>query len=186
MVLVRSFQVFVVGLMVLLSGCMTTSQSVRLAAPADTQLAVVLQFPDRPEIAEVPESTTNRIATELMKRNLTARIVPQDSFKKPFETRRSTTQRVSDLSEGGYLLLVESEVRFYSLLSGKYRWNISGRITFVAPDGEQTTAPLELAAFLDFDHQREADAIAYVEVAIAERVGQVVDRLLAGRADITP
>lgn len=186
MVLIRSFQVFALALLVLMTGCMTTSQSVRLAAPADTQVAVVLQFPDRPEIAEVPDSTTNRIATELKKRNLTARIVPHNSFTKSFETRRSTSQRVSDLSEGGYLLLVEAEVRFYSLLSGKYRWDISGRITFVAPDGEQTTAPLDLAAFLDFDHQREAEAIAYVEVAIAERAGQVADRLLAGRADLTP
>jgi len=185
MVLIRSFQVFALGILVLLSGCMTTSQTVRLAAPAETQVAMILQFPDRPELGEVPESTTTRIATEIKKRNLTARIMPRDSFAKSFETRRSTAQRVSDLSEGGYLLLIESEVRFYSLLSGKYRWNVSGRITFVSPDGEQTTAPLDLAAFLDFDHQREADAIAYVEVAIAERAGQVVDRLLAGRADIT-
>jgi hypothetical protein len=163
---------------------MTPSQTVRLNQPANVKVAYVVQYPDRPDIGTMPQSTTERVTHELGRRNLSAQIVPYNTFGKSFETRRTTAQRLSDLgAQNTYVMLIESEVRFYSFLSGKYRWNIAGRVTLVAPNGEEVTQPLELAAFLDFDHQKEEEAIRYAEVAIAERAGQVADRLLAGSTD---
>lgn len=184
MVLRRILQVLMCTALVWVTGCMTPSQTVRLNQPANVKVAYVVQYPDRPDIGTMPPSTTERVTHELERRNLSAQIVPYGTFGKSFETRRTTAQRLGDIgSEGTYVMLIESEVRFYSFLSGKYRWNIAGRVTLVAPNGEQVTQPLELAAFLDFDHQKEDEAIRYAEVAIAERAGQVADRLLAGNTD---
>lgn len=184
MVLRRILQVLMCTTLFLEMGCMTPSQTVRLNQPATVKVAYVVQYPDRPEIGTMPDSTAERVTLELNRRNVSAQSVPYSTFQKSFETRRTTAQRISDLqSEGSYVMLIESEVRFYSFLSGKYRWNIAGRVTLVAPNGEQVTQPLELAAFLDFDHQKEDEAIRYTEVAIAERAGQVADRLLAGATD---
>lgn len=184
MVLRRILQVLMCTTFVLGMGCMTPSQTVRLNQPASVKVAYIVQYPDRPDIGTMPQSTADRVSSELGRRNLSAQIVPHTGFQKTFETRRTTAQRLSDIhAEGTYTMLIESEVRFYSFLSGKYRWNIAGRVTLVAPNGEQVGQPLELAAFLDFDHQKEEDAIRYTEVAIAERAGQVADRLLASTTD---
>lgn len=184
MVLRRILQVLMCTTLVWVTGCMTPSQTVRLNQPANVKVAYVVQYPDRPDIGTMPQSTTERVTHELGRRNLSAQIVPYNTFGKSFETRRTTAQRLSDLgAQNTYVMLIESEVRFYSFLSGKYRWNIAGRVTLVAPNGEEVTQPLELAAFLDFDHQKEDEAIRYAEVAIAERAGQVADRLLAGSTD---
>lgn len=184
MVLRRILQVLMCTTLVWVTGCMTPSQTVRLNQPANVKVAYVVQYPDRPDIGTMPQSTTERVTHELGRRNLSAQIVPYNTFGKSFETRRTTAQRLSDLgAQNTYVMLIESEVRFYSFLSGKYRWNIAGRVTLVAPNGEEVTQPLELAAFLDFDHQKEEEAIRYAEVAIAERAGQVADRLLAGSTD---
>ena len=184
MVLIRRPILFALMFCVLLTGCITAAKAVRLDSPQPARVAVVMEFPDRPEIGVAPDSTVERINREIQKRNLVPTVVDSNEFSKVFETRRTTSQRLSFLRPEGmsdYVLLVETQVRFYSLLSGKYRWDIAGTVTLVAPDGEELSAPLNLAAFLDFDHQKEAEALRYAEVAIAERAGQVVDRLLAGR-----
>ena len=183
MVLRRTFFCMLMLIGLLLSGCMGTQQVVRTKIQTPLVSVFVLQFPDRGEVEAVPEAYSNKIAAELSRRNLLVQEPPAESFYEAFRARRSIDQRLKIMQaahSGQFLMLVESEVRFYSYLSGKFRWNVSGRVTFVQPDGTLQTTPFELAAFLDFDHQTEADALRYVELAVAERIGQAADRFLAG------
>ncbi|MEZ4460982.1 MAG: hypothetical protein R3E66_14900 [bacterium] len=167
----------------LMTGCIGAQKVVRTEQQTPVVSVFVLQYPDRPEIDAVPASYQNRITDEVRRRNLLVQIPPSEDLFKEFRTRRGTDQRVKTLREkhpGQFIMLVESEVRFYSFLSGKFRWNVAGRVTFSQPDGDVQTTPFELAAFLDFDHQNEADALRYVELAVAERIGQATDRFLSG------
>lgn len=170
-------------LLFMLPGCIGGRQVVRTQQQTPIVSVFVLQFPDRAEVAAVPESYKTRIADEMRRRNLLVQVPPSQEFYATFKTRRDTDQRIKAIEAkhpGQFLMLVESEVRFYSYLSGKFRWNVTGRVTFVQPDGGSQTSPFELAAFLNFDHQKEEDALQYVELAVAERIGQAADRFLAG------
>lgn len=167
----------------LLTGCIGAQQVVRTKSQTPLVSVFVMQYPDRADISNVPPTFQGRVADEVARRNLKLQATPIEPNIEAFRARRSTEQRVKIISAqhpGQFLMVVETEVRFYTYLSGKYRWNVSGRVTFVQPDGVQQSSPFELASFLDYDHQKEAEALQYVEVAIAERVGQAADRFLAG------
>jgi hypothetical protein len=174
MVLRRTFFCLLMMLSLTFVGCIGAQQAVR--TKIQTPLVSVFVEP-------VPAEYSDKIAGELRRRNLLVQQPPAEAFFEAFRSRRSIDQRLKVLQaahSGLFLMLVESEVRFYSFLSGKFRWNVTGRVTFVQPDGTLQTTPFELAAFLDFEHQNEADALRYVELAVAERIGQAADRFLAG------
>lgn len=167
----------------LLSGCIGAQQVVRTKTQTPVVAVYLMQFPDRADIADVPTTFQTRVADEVARRNLKVQPAPLAPFADNFRARRATDQRLKLIAgqyPGQTLMLVETEVRFYTYLSGKYRWNVNGRVTFVQPDGVQQSSPFELASFLDYDHQKESEALQYVEVALAERVGQAADRFLAG------
>ena len=183
MVLRRTFFCLLMTLSLTLLGCIGAQQAVRTKVQTPLVSVFVMQFPDRGEVEAVPVEYSEKIAGELRRRNLLVQEPPAEAFLEAFRSRRSIDQRLKVIQAahpGLFLMLVESDVRFSSFLSAKFRWNVTGRVTFVQPDGTSQTSPFELAAFLDFDHQNEADALRYVELAVAERIGQAADRFLAG------
>lgn len=166
-----------------LTGCVSTQNVVRARTQTPVVSVFLMEYPDRRDVDGVPGSFVERVQLQLAQRNLVVESVGSVAMLQTFQARRSTEQRVADVVAAHpdkTVMLVESEVRFYSYLSGKYRWNVQGRVTMVQPDGVQQSSPFELSAFLDYEHQRESEALQYVEVAVSERVGQAADRFLSG------
>jgi len=82
------------------------------------------------------------------------------------------------------VLLIESQVRFFSQLNGRYRYRVVTRITLEgdqAPD-DRLQEEFENAALLEFDHERELEALRTVAPRIAERVAVLLDQFFASHA----
>ncbi len=179
------------AVMALQFGCISGAQPLKLKQPAAISTVYVMQFPDRPDVLMVPDSVADRTEAELAKRNLQSKRIAFDTYAGEFRKKRATDARllaVAPSTKGTpYTALVETQVRFYTYLNGRFRWNVVGRVTFVHNENPASakTTDFEMSAFLQFDHQNEADALEYVEVALAERVGQASDAFLAG-LDNTP
>lgn len=175
----------------LLSACLKPPQTVKLAQPAGVISAYVLTYADRPDVAPVPKELADEIESALGGRNLQPRALEARAFAEPFARKRSTADRLAVLAAKAeaagepFVMLVETTPRYYSLLSGRYRWNIDLKVTIASTanlDGAQSEN-YDLAAFLDFDHQDEEDALRYQASPIADRVGRVADQFLTGLDD---
>lgn len=171
-------------------GCIDTRPPTKLNEPAPVTTAYLLSYPDRPDISPVPDEVTAGVEEELGMRNLQPRVLEFSTYGARFERLRDTRDRlefVASESEAPFVLLVETRVRFYSLLNGRYRWDVNGRITFAPRDdlGRAQSDEFDFAAFLQFEHQDEQDALRYVERSISKQVAMATDRFLRGREDVS-
>lgn len=171
-------------------GCLGQTQRVKLEQRTPVAAAWLLQYPDRPEIDDVPAVVIERAHASLAERNIQAKLIETSTFVQKFEKRRGTDARLRELQkarpDAPFVMLVETEVRFYSYISGKFRWDVAGKVSFVrASDPEDVSStPFNVAAFLDFDHQDEDDALAYLETTIASEVGRAADRYFTNLEDV--
>jgi glycosidase len=173
-------------ILVVAAGCLPQVPVARLVAPTRVAVAMVVDFDDQVAVAEVPPGLSERLQTALGIRNLVPRQVPFADYAPSFATTRDTLRRlarVAELSEGAPLvLLVETKAQFFSQLNGRYKWTVVTRVTLLdphAPDRAQTT-DLDYPAILDFDHEREPAALLAVATLVADKIGILVDRFLAG------
>lgn len=166
-----------------LVACIKPPETAKLAQPAGVTTAWVMTYPDRPEVSPVPDAVDEAIVETLGARNLQSRPVPFDTIAEPFQRKRSTDDRLALLaghSDQPFVMLVETRARYYSLLSGRFRWNVDLKATIAATNDlqDRETQNWELAAFLDFDHQNEVEALEYSAATIANRIGRLTDQFL--------
>jgi hypothetical protein len=175
--------VFALLLGLTLTGCIKRPETRKLAQPTGITTAYVMTYPDRPDVSPVPEEVEQTITETLGARNLQPRAVAFDTIAKPFQRKRSTDDRLKLLaqqSDQPFVMLVETRARYYSLLSGRFRWNVDLRATIASTANleDRQTQNWELAAFLDFDHQDEVDALEYSAGPIGDRIGRLTDQFL--------
>ncbi len=168
---------------ILLSGCLSKPDPQRLPQSTDVATVFVVSFPDRPAVVGVPDAVVTAVTKELAERN----IRPVVQAPPPaFERKRSTDDRLEIVASNAstpFVLLVEARVSYYSLISGRYRWDIDVKTTVAATDAPQDaeSEQSDLAAFVDYDHQDHVEALEYAATPIARRVSRVVDGFLAAR-----
>ena len=181
-------------LVIVLSGCIQGAKTDKLPQPADVQVALVMSYADKPDVERFHADVTPAVHEALGARNLVRVGALSEPVLGEFQRRRETGARVEQLAAKAqadgdpFVLLVEATPRFYSLLSGRYRWEINLRVT-IADSTNPTDALSEdwvLTAFLDYGHQDHADALIYSAPAIADRVGRVVDRFLTSWKQAPP
>lgn len=186
MVLMR--RMLPVLLFVLAAGCIKAKPTPKLAQPAGVKVAYVLTYTDRPDVAETPPKLADDIAESLGARNLQPQPADLAALMPQFERKRATEDRLELLvaqaqaSGEPFVLLVETTPRYYSLINGRYRWDVDVRATLaptVAP-AEALTRDWEISASLDFGHQDHVDALVYSARPIADRVARLVDQFLTG------
>lgn len=137
-------------------------------------------------VSALPEPVQTRLTALLVERNLTPVVVPEDEWSTAFASRRNTPQRLGWLDDRAedteLLLLVESEVSFYSQLSGRYRWTVEVTATLApaADPAQGVTEVYQVPVFLQFHHQREAEALEEAAPVIARKVALLVDGYLGG------
>lgn len=159
-------------------GCIARHEPIRAASPEPISVVPVLARLDSASIADAPERLDAALLAALTERNLQPTLVAPERYVDTFASRRDTSRRLEALDLGGPVLLVETEAAYYSLISGRYRWTVGVRLT-LAPDG--LTQTFDVPVFLQFQHEREADALAAATPVIARRVGELVDAWIAGR-----
>jgi hypothetical protein len=186
---VRCLHAFLVPLflMVSLAGCPPRSgAALRAASPTPVIVASVLDLPGRPPTG-LPGALSAAIRADLVARNLVPTELTLVELGPAFATRRLSPHRLSWLLEGGrgkggLVLLIESDVQFYSQLAGRYRWTVHSRVTLSPVDvpGAAVSSELSAPVFLQFDHEREAEALVAAAAVVERQVGELLDSYLGG------
>lgn len=175
-------------LVALTTACLQPKPAPKLDAPTRVHSAVVLTHPDKADVDAAPDAVHDAIATSLTARNLLAQPADVASLAADFARKRATQDRLQLLSTRAaaagepFVLLTEATPRFYSLLSGRYRWDVDLRVTFAPTEAldQAHSRSWHLTAMLDYAHQDEVDALVSSAPHIADRVARVVDGFLTG------
>lgn len=158
--------------------CIPKAQPVKAKSPLPVAVACLHGS------AAAPAEVSKEILAELAARNLRPKLVPVEALG----TRRTTGQRMAALStaagEADLLVLVETDASFYSVLNGRYRWTVGTRMTMGRRGEEEVSErAMDVASFLDYEHQKEADALAAAAGRIGAELGRLADDYLGGSGD---
>jgi hypothetical protein len=126
----------------------------------------------------MPDTIQSRFDTALTDRALAPAFVPEKVWAGDYARQSLSSKRLAALAKRGpakgWLLLVETKAVFGSLLLGRFRWLVSARATVARADrlDEATSVEFEKPVFLDFDFQKEEEALAYAADALARDVAR--------------
>ncbi|MGC4117044.1 MAG: alpha-amylase family glycosyl hydrolase [Myxococcales bacterium] len=176
------------GAMVFAAGCLHSPKFVRMPEKTPVAVAFVLDGEHDSAVADVPPALKEKVLEQLAARNLDPKVLPFDSYAKLFEPVRDTQRRIAKLSNGGapLVLLVETKAVFFSQLNGRYRWMIYARLTASKKEIAPLTVSMDQSAFVDFQHEKEPEALTVTSQSIANRVGAVLDDYLGGEGTAKP
>lgn len=187
MVLKSAFNLFIVVLAGLMAGCLSSHHAaVKAPSPMDVSAIAVMGYADRTDMAGVPAELLHAVDRVLTDRNLVGRASSDEALLSTFVARRTTSHRVEAMAgafpDADLLLLVEAEPRFYSQLSGRYRWTVEVKLT-VAPRerlGEAVTSQVTLPVFLEYYHEKEPEALRAATGLVERNLGYLLDEYLGG------
>lgn len=172
-----------VGLVVLALGalgCIPRVPQQRLAERAQVAVVYVVDRAGAGAPWTPPEALKAAVTQALDARNL-------EVVERPLEVlagQRLTDARLAALAaaapDAPFVLLVEQRVTFFSQIDGRYRWEVGTSLTAQRRGAAAVKEPFESAVVLQFDHQREAEALAEVADDVSGRAGRLFDGLLAG------
>ena len=173
-----------VSTLAMIGACVPERPAVRRAErPRHVTVAYVIDRDDASPTTAMPASVRTRVDGLLVERNLLPAAVPS-AVAATLGERRRTQHRLEHLAtaDGDLLLLIEAHPRFYSQLSGRYRWTVQVRATLARREGLDAplTADYELAVFLDFAHQREDDALEAAGPGLERELGRLLDDFVVG------
>ena len=164
-------------------GCVASTPIVQY--PANTAIAVVYTYDDVTNVksAQVPQSFQTQLDNTLTARNLKVLPVEFSQVQNILESIRDTDRRVNALQgfsgNANYLVLTEISTEFYSVLSGRYRWDVHAKMTITdVHTHESLTQNVTLPAVLMYSHENGEDAINAVKIDLERRLGALVDQFL--------
>ena len=166
--------------------CVPRVPAPRLDQPMNVGVIASFSSVQDKAVAAAPESWQTRIAASLSARNLVAAPVEAAAWTGVFAERRSTATRLAWMAESetdaGLLLLIEAEPRYYSQLEGRYRWTVEvhASVASRAHPEQATTDSFEVPVFLEFHHEREAEALAAAAPVIQRQVEGLIDGFIGG------
>ena len=167
-------------LSLVLGGCLPKAATVTAEQPVDVAVAALLSSVEDRPVEAAPDAVGEALAVVVAAHNLR----PQPADGAALLEKRTTGSRLALLAEGAgspsLVLLVESEARYYSQLSGRYRWTITVTATVARSDapGDGLTEQFEVPVFLQFHHEREPEALQAALPVIERRVSGLLDTWL--------
>jgi hypothetical protein len=161
-------------------GCVPKIPRQRLSERAKVSVSYIVDPGYAGAAFTPPEALKKAIAKELDDHNLEVVEVPLEAIaaQRLTDSRFDALKKVS--AEAPFVLLVEQRVHFFSQLDGRYRWEVATTLTASRADGAKASDPFEIPVILMYDHEKEAEAIASAAPDIANRVGVLMDGVLAG------
>lgn len=172
--------------LLVLSACLPKVPKQHLAERAKIAVAYIVDPSYSGKAFTPPDSLKKRFAAELNDRNLEVVEVPVSAI----EAQRLTDSRFFALrdaeKDAAYFLLVEQRVHFFSQIDGRYRWEVATTMTAARADGVRAADQSELPVILVYDHEKEREAISAAASDLTERMGILLDGVLAGSAGSSP
>ncbi|MFO0746063.1 MAG: hypothetical protein U1F43_10365 [Myxococcota bacterium] len=168
------------------SACIGARAPERLAQPTAIAAYVWLEGADG-QPSDVPSAVGARIEGALRERNLVPQTLGDAALAARVASLPTTAARLAARAaaapDAPYVLLVEARAAFFSQLSGRYRWDVDARSTLAARDDLEhaQASTVGVAAVLQYDHEREPDALAFVGQQLVGDLTTLVDRFFAGR-----
>ena len=170
----------------LVSGCV--SQTPLPQYSDSVRVASIYAYDDSSQLVTHPlsDEITGRLNEALTNRNLSASQVQYDTYSQTFGEIRDTDRRIQLFKKmansSDILVLVELKADYYSVLSGRYRWNVNVHVTVYDPlDNSRISDEFTLPAALLYQHQTGEDAIDSVKDEIYRKIGGIVDQFMKGR-----
>lgn len=168
------------------AGCIGERRPERAAEPTGVAAYIWLEGADGSAVA-VPDAVRARVDGLLRERNLVPTELDDRALAARLASLPTTEARLAALAAARpepWVLLVEARAAFFSQISGRYRWDVDARATLAARgDLEHAQAStLGVAAFLQYDHEREPEALSFVRPQLAADLGALLDRVLKGAA----
>ena len=164
-----------------LLGCMKPSLPLQSGTPREVNVLGVLDAVCDCAAVDTPSAFDAEMTDVVRAHGLTPRLLEGEETMRAMNVDRETTQRgVGLMVVTGVvpLLLVETAPVYFSELNGQYRWTVGVALTF--SDGESfRQATFEVPVFLQYHHQREADAVDASAPVVTRRVGELLDAWLA-------
>lgn len=172
---------------VLLSSCAAKhGDAVLAASPMSVAVLVVADYPDREEVTGVPAGIGEALQTELVARNLHPTLLDPADYTEEFASLRTPLHRLRYLAEqnrgSDLVLLVQTEPRYFSLLSGRYRWTVDADLA-LAPANDPANAVMRhtrIPVFLEFHHEREEEALQAAGPMVERQLRRLLDEGLGG------
>lgn len=166
--------------------CIPKAAPPRAKSTLEVRAAFVNDRDEGQGVEPLPDAAVAPSLAALKERNLAGKPVGREVVDVAFRSKRATAQRLAVLAnaEADLVLLVETRVRFYSQLNGRYRWTVAATVSLGRRDAiaEAATSETSIAVFLDYDHQREPEALAAAGPRIADEVARLADELVPGLA----
>lgn len=161
-------------------GCIPKVPRQRLAERAKVSVAYIVDPGYAGQPFTPPDALKKAINAELDDHNLEVVEVPLEAIvaQRLTDSRFDALKKVS--GDAPFVLLVEQRVHFFSQLDGRYRWEVATTLTAGRADGAKASDPFEIPVILLFDHEKEREAIAAAASDISNRVGVLMDGVMAG------
>ncbi len=174
-------------LALLLAGCLSSKhQPVQAPGRMAVSVAGSLAVLDSPQVQALPEGLVQVMSELAAERNLLPRAVAPASFVEAFATKRTTQHRlalIADVStDTDLLLLVETQVAYYSQMNGRYRWTVEVVATISPRDdlSQAFSASFQVPVFLEHYHEKELAALEAATPLLERRLGALLDAYLGG------
>ena len=165
---------------VVLGACLASTPPAKLSEPTRIAVELRLEGPDGSAVEAGPQ-LREQLTGELLRRNLVTMPLSLDLEQQRTTSRRLEVVAADPAADGApWVLLVEARARFFSQLSGRYRWEVEVRST-LAPRtalADAQASDLAVAAFLQYEHEGPGDAIAFVRRQLVDDVLGLVDRVV--------
>lgn len=136
---------------------------------------------DAPAV-DAPERFDGAVLEAVSRRKLVPVLLQSEGELAGVLGSRETGPRLLALAPaaaGAPLLLVEMRPVYYSELNGQYRWTVGVVLTLQGAPTPATRS-FDVPVFLQYHHQREADAVDAAAPVVARKVGEVLDGWLGG------
>jgi glycosidase len=139
---------------------------------------------DREESPQ-PSVLEQAVNGALAARNLPAEVLPFAQVQPIFTAVRDTAHRHAKVAELGrstpLILLVEMRAEFVTASEGLYSWRVFAKLSAGRRGSKEppVVSEFELPAALQFDHEKDAEAVSQVANTLADRVGTLMDTVLA-------
>ncbi|NMO13768.1 glycosyl hydrolase [Pyxidicoccus fallax] len=168
------------------SGCLTRSTP-PVQAPNGTVVAVAYVRDDvfKRTVEDVPARVKERVAETLAKRNIQVQVVPYEQYAAEFAKVSDSQRRYAMLAalapDAPLYLLVETRVSSYGQVGGRFSWDVYVRTTAgrAKSELEPSSNTQQYGAALQFDQQRENDALIEASQQIAGQAAALFDSFLA-------
>lgn len=171
--------------------CVPRAGIVQAPAPMDVALVAALEPLEDAAVQPMPADLSERLVGLLQARNLRPAEVAVETWEGAFTKGRTTRFRVAHVAvatDADLVLVIESFARYGSQLNGRYRWTVQVTASLAPGDKpeEAVVSEFSVPVFLQYHHEREAEAVSAAAPVIERQVGHLLDQVLGGMLGGTP